>query len=225
MKFKGIIFDFNGVLLWDTHLHVSCWKQFSKEIRGVALSDDEIGVHALGRTNRYTLEYLVGHSLDEDQLYQLDEQKETIYRQKCLELGNNFSLSPGATQLLQFLIDQQIPHTIATASGKNNVDFFIEHLDLGRWFETDQIAFDDGHIAGKPAPDLYLLAASKLVLDPFCCVVIEDSLSGIQAAHAAGMGQIIALGASEKHPMLAGLEGVDAVITSLDQIDAKGLFL
>ncbi|MFN2104070.1 MAG: HAD family hydrolase, partial [Candidatus Promineifilaceae bacterium] len=95
--------------------------------------------------------------------------------------------------LLDFLVEREIPHTIATASGKGNVDFFVEHLDLGRWFDATKIVYDDGTMAGKPAPDFYLAAAQRLGLPPERCIVIEDSISGLRAAQAAGIGRVIAL--------------------------------
>jgi beta-phosphoglucomutase-like phosphatase (HAD superfamily) len=152
------------------------------------------------------------------------EDKEIVYRKMCLDLGQEFQLSPGATELLDFLVEGNIPHTIATASGRPNVDFFIENLALATWFEVDQIVHDDGTMSGKPAPDLYLRAARYLGLEPLKCVVIEDSRSGIQAARAAGIGHIIALGPVETHAELAAIEGVAEVVENLAQIRRNDLF-
>jgi beta-phosphoglucomutase-like phosphatase (HAD superfamily) len=125
---------------------------------------------------------------------------------------------------LDDLVKLEIPHTIATASGKNNVDFFIQHLDLDRWFEQEKIMYDDGQISGKPAPDLYLRAAENLNLSPESCVVVEDSHSGIQAAHAAGIGWLMALGPTQTHPKLAQLPGVDQVVESLQEVVCQDIF-
>ena len=84
--------------------------------------------------------------------------------------------------------------------------------------------YDDGNIQGKPAPDLYLLAAQKLALTPAECLVVEDSHSGIQAAHAAGIGWVIALGPQQTHPKLLQLAGVDQVIESLEEIACQSFF-
>ena len=139
-------------------------------------------------------------------------------------MGQEFKLSPGATELLDFLVERNIPHTIATASGRPNVDFFVEQLALATWFEIDKIVYDDGTMSGKPAPDLYLRAAGHLGLEPSKCVVIEDSRSGIQAARAAGIGHIIALGPVETHAELAGIEGVAEVVENLAQVRRNSLF-
>ncbi len=77
----------------------------------------------------------------------------------------------------------------------------------------------------KPAPDIYLQAARNLAVAPAHCVVVEDSRSGIQAAYAAGIGHIIALGPSQGHAQLTCLEGVDKVVENLAQISREELFL
>lgn len=223
MGYKGLIFDFNGVLWWDGPLQERSWKQFSAEIRGFPLSDEEMAVHVHGRTNGHTLTYLVGRALDGGELGRLSEQKERIYRQLCLALGQEFKLSPGAIELLGFLVVGEIPHTIATASGRANVDFFVTHLRLGRWFDINRIVYDDGNGPGKPAPDIYLRAANSLGLDPGHCVVVEDSRSGIEAAHRAGIGYIVALGPTRAHEQLARLPGVDEVIENLGQFPRQRL--
>ena len=225
MRFQGIIFDFNGVLWWDGHLQAQSWRQFSAELRGWPLSAEELAVHVHGRNNGYTLEYLLGRPVAGEELRALTQQKETIYRQLCLDEGEAFKLSPGAEDLLDFLAARQIPRTIATASEKTNLGFFVAHLHLDRWFDVGLIVYDDGSRPGKPAPDIYLQAAQNLGLAPAQCVVVEDSRSGIEAAHAAGIGYIVSLGPAESHDQLAGLEGVDAVIESLRKLPQERLFL
>lgn len=215
---EAVIFDFNGVLWWDGHLQDKAWKAYSTELRGFPLSDEEMNVHVHGRNNRYTLEYLLSQALTEPQLEQMSEEKETLYRRLCLEQGANFKLSPGAVELLDFLVARQIPHTIATASARPNVDFFVQQLALVRWFDVGKIIYDDGTKAGKPAPDFFLQAAATLDRDPRMCMVIEDSRSGIAAARAAGIGMIIALGPQEKRQELEQLAGVDRVIESLHDL-------
>lgn len=225
MRFQGIIFDFNGVLWWDGSLQERSWRQFSAELRGWPLSADEIAVHVHGRNNGHTLEYLVGRPVAGEELRELTQQKETIYRQLCLDQGEAFKLSPGAVELLDFLAAHHIPRTIATASEKTNLDFFVAHLHLDRWFDLSLIVYDDGTRPGKPAPDLYLQAARNLGLAPARCVVVEDSRSGIEAAHAAGIGYIVALGPVDGHGEFARLEGVVQAIENLEQLPSEKLFL
>jgi len=222
--FDGLIFDFNGVLFWDDHLQRQSWREFTKKFRSRPLTDEEINIHVHGRNGKYTLEYLVGHAISQAEADDWMEQKESIYREMCLCLDGEFRLSPGAIDLLDGLVENQIPCTIATASAQGNLNFFIEHLELANWFDLEKIAYDNGQIAGKPAPDLYLAAAEYLNLSPGKCVVIEDSLSGIQAAHAAGIGHIIALGPESTHKQLAQQNGVNQIIENLSQVQIASLF-
>jgi len=224
MIFQGIIFDLNGVLWWDGRLQERSWKQFAVQVSGVALSDEQIAVHVHGRTNQHTFEVLIGRPVEGQELVQLTHQKETIYRRLCLDQGPGFRLSPGAIELLDFLAVHRVARTIATASGRVNLDFFVEHLSLDRWFDVERIVYDDGARPGKPAPDIYLQAARNLDLEPARCIVVEDSRSGIQAARAAGIGHIIALGPAHMHRQLVGLEGVGEVLESLYQFPRERLF-
>ena len=169
----------------------------------------------------YTLEYLARHRLEPGALHRLGEEKESYYRQLCLALGPDFRLSPGAVELLDYLTNNHIKRTIATASGRNNLDFFIQHLGLERWFVVDIIVYDNGIRPRKPAPNFYLQAAANLDLPPSRCVVVEDSLSELQAAAAAGIGYIIALGPKIKHESLTELLDVDLVLESLAQLPRK----
>jgi len=212
---EAVIFDFNGVLWWDGNLQDKAWKAYSKKLRGWPLTDEEMAVHVHGRNSRYTLEYLLGGEVTGERLERLSEGKESVYRDLCLNQGDDFKLSPGGVELLNFLVEQQVPCTIATASAKPNVDFFVRNLELARWFDLKQLVYDDGQKAGKPAPDFYLQAASMLGKNPGNCIVIEDSRSGIAAAKAAGAGRIVALGPKKDQQELGRLEGVDLVIESL----------
>jgi len=224
VAWQGIIFDLNGVLLWDGALQEEAWARFSAAVRGRALSPGEMAIHVHGRNNRYTLEYLLSRPLSGDELERLSEAKEEYYRGLCLAQGRaEFRLSPGAASLLDWLAAHGIPRAIATASGRANVDFFREHLGLDRWFDQ-ALVYDDGTLRGKPAPDLYLRAAGTLGLAPAGCVVVEDSVSGLEAARAAGTGLVVARGPPGSHAALAALPGVSLVIESLADLPARELF-
>lgn len=224
MLFRGIIFDFNGVLWWDSHLQEQAWRDFARVAAGRSLSDEDIALHVHGRNNRITLEYLFGRALDGEAVARYIEEKESAYRRLCLEQGTAFQLSPGAVGLLDALVGRGIPHTIATASERTNLGFFFTHLDLARWFDMAQVVYDDGIRPGKPAPDGYLQAASNLGLPPAACVVVEDSRAGIEAAKRAGIGHIMALGPPPAHEALAALPGVNQVVAQLGDVDVDMLF-
>lgn len=224
MKYSGLIFDFNGVLWFDTALQEKAWRDFSRQIRGRAFTQAEMDRHVHGRNNPYTLAYLTGRDLDDAEVRELIEAKESLYRRLCLQQGADFQLSPGAIPLLEDLQARGVPFTIATASEFNNVQFFVQHLHLDQWFDTDNIVYDDGSHPGKPNPAIFLKAADRLGLKPSQCVVIEDSLSGLQAAHRAGIGHIIALGPGDRHQRLAASPGVETVIETLAEVPRDRLF-
>lgn len=222
LKYKGIIFDFNGVLLWDSHLHEKAWGDFSKALKGISLSPEEILEHVHGRTNKSVLEYILNRSITSQELITLSSQKESIYQKLCLQNPEEFKLSPGAIDLLSFLVKNDIPRTIATASDGNNLKFFIEHLKLDTWFNTSDIVYDDGSFPGKL--EMFLKAAKNLKLLPEHCIVIEDSKSGIYGAHKAKIGKIIGFGPKESHDLLLSLEGVTDTIAALDQFEKLLVF-
>lgn len=215
MKYRGIVFDFNGVLLCDNLLHERAWIDFSKTLRGSALSPEEISAHAHGRRNKCIFEYLLNRPVTSQELNSLSLQKESLYQSLCLQNPEIFQLSPGAIDLLNFLDKNNIPHTIATASDGNNLRFFIKHLKLDNWFDIAKIVYDDGSFFDKTG--MYLQAASNLKLLTKECIVIEDSETGIIAANKAKMGKIIGFGPKEQHSFLLSLEGVSEAISSFDQ--------
>ncbi len=224
MTFSGIIFDFNGVLWWDSPLIDRAWQRTALQLRGREFSAEELTQIVHGRNNGGTLEYLVGHPLGGEEIRRMIDEREIYYRNLCLEQGEKFRLSPGALELLDFLRERKIPRTIATASEKTNVDFFVEHLRLERWFDPQRIVYDDFVRPGKPAPDCYLAAAAVLRLEPSCCVVIEDSLSGIRAARAAGIGLVIGLTSSQSAEALREA-GAHVSVENLGQLEPKRLFI
>lgn len=217
----GILFDFNGVLFWDSHFHETAWKAYSKQIRGSELSGEEMSHQVYGRTNKDIFEYLLGKPVTGTELNQHIEGKESLYRHICLDHPGEFKLAPGAIEYLDYLKGAHTLRTIATASEIGNLQFFFKYLDLAKWFDFDLVAYDDGTIQGKPAPDIYLKAAANIGLHPADCTVIEDSQSGIAAARNAHVGKIIALGAKVKHAELAILDGVDQTIEDFYELLPK----
>src|SRR3990167_9078101 len=223
-KFKGLIFDFNGVLLLDQELHEAIWKKTAFEITGRRLSDEEFKNVFHGRTNKGVLEYLFGSEIEPRELQRLATKKELLYQEVARGLGSEYRLAPGAPHLLDTLRQRNIPFTIATSSPKMNVGFFNEMLHLDTWFDMEKVVNDDGTFPGKTAPDIYLKAANILSLKPEDCVVIEDARSGIAAAYAAGIGYILAIGPKQSHASLQALPGVNEVVERLDEVDVARLF-
>lgn len=83
--------------------------------------------------------------------------------------------------------------TIATATVKENVEFYFKIFNLDRWFDFDKVVYDNGTFPGKPAPDIFQIASNKLNLQPKNCLVVEYAYSGILSAKKASIGKIIAI--------------------------------
>lgn len=223
MRYRGIVFDFNGVLFWDADLQVKSWQVIARNLRGREMTDDELATHMHGRPDSYVLCYLASRTIIGPELLKLIQAKEAFFRALCLADPGRLVLSPGAQDLLELLAHNNIPHTIATSSEITNLRFFLQHLRLGQWFDVAKIIYDDGLRPGKPAPDMYLAAARNIAVAPSECVVVEDALSGVAAANAAGIGYIVAIGPPEAHPRLLACDGVAVAITSLAEFPRERL--
>lgn len=194
MYLRGIVFDFNGTLYWDTDKHNVAWTILSRELREHELTMEELKTKVQGRTTSDILRFLMGGEVDEETLKTLGEKKEALYRSLCLEDGENLQLAPGAPEFFDRLKAESIPMAIATSSGKDNIDFYFQAFKLERWFSLDRVIYDDGTMQGKPAPDIFLRAFGRLGLQPQECMVVEDSPLGLEAARRAGAGQIVLMG-------------------------------
>jgi beta-phosphoglucomutase-like phosphatase (HAD superfamily) len=212
---RGIIFDFNGVLFSDGDLQEKSWQVMARRLRGREMTREEFDLHMHGRSNAYVLSYLAGREITGEELAELIEAKESLFRRLCLETPDRMKLAAGAPDLLAWLELARIPRTIATSSGIRNVEFYIEQLHLERWFEVEKIIYDDGVRPGKPAPDMYLAAARNIGVDPGSAVVVEDAASGVMAAQAAGIGYIVGIGAAAAHASLLKSRGAALVIETL----------
>ena len=219
MKYKGIIFDFNGTLLFDSEKHLEAWREFSKKLRETPFTNEEMRDFMFGRTNEDIIAYAIGKKPDPELVERLGQEKEAVYRDMCRKDRENFKLAPYAEELLDFLCENDIPHTIATMSGIENVEFYIEEFKLERWFDIEKIVYANGKIPGKPAPDIYQIAAKNLNLEPKDCIVVEDAVSGIKAAENAGIGKIIAIASMEPIELYKKMSCVGEIITNFSQLD------
>ena len=220
---KGIIFDFNGTLYWDSKLHYDAWREFSKKLRGTAFTDEEMRDKMFGHTNEDIIEYAIGKKPTPEMVEKYAKEKESLYREECLKDRANFKLAPGAIEFLNFLKENNIPRTIATMSEWDNVEFYIREFQLANWFDLDKIVYSNGKIPGKPAPDIFEIAAEKINLAPKDCIVVEDAIAGINAAKSAGIGKIIAIASLEPVEFYQNMQGVSQIIKNFNEID-KNMF-
>ncbi len=185
-KFKGAIFDFNGTLFWDTAFHDQAFDIFLEK-HNIKLTGEEKRVKIHGKPNADIMRGIFGAHLTDDEIYNMAQEKEAIYRELCV---NDLRFAPGAEEFFNFLKENGIAMTIATSAGIENMSFYFEKMHLDRWFSLAKSAYDNGTFRGKPHPDVFLTAAEKLGLKPEETVMFEDSVAGILSAENAGAGKI-----------------------------------
>ncbi|KRK90785.1 HAD family hydrolase [Companilactobacillus futsaii] len=186
-----MIFDFNGTMIFDGLIQKRAWGKFLEVEFNRELTSQDYQLHIAGINNRNTFEYYLDRSISDTELAQLSDKKENIYREICLNTPDEFQLVPGLSDFLDWCKNNNIKLNIATASEHSNVIFFFNQLRLGRWFDLEKVAFNDGKIKGKPAPDIFLKAIENLGGKASSSAIFEDSVSGIQAANKAQAGKVV----------------------------------
>jgi beta-phosphoglucomutase len=214
---KAVIFDFNGTLFADSQFHNDAWDTFAR-LHGKSLTQNDIENHIHGFINKEILEFLFQRPLSHYEMDSFYEEKESIYRQICLDNPLKCLLTPGAEIYLDYLLENNIPRTIATASYLPNVNLYFQLFDLQKWFSLEDVIFDSGAYRGKPFPDLFLAAAEKIHVPISKCLVIEDSVGGIQAARNAGAEKIVAVNFDGNPGKFAQYHFIDSIISDFRQL-------
>jgi beta-phosphoglucomutase family hydrolase len=205
---KGVIFDWDGVVIDSSAQHERSWELLAEEI-GKPLPEGHF-LKGFGKKNNVIIPELLNWSQDPAEISALGERKEELYRE--LVRASGVHILPGARELLSALIDAGIPRSVGSSTPRSNLDAIFAATGLGALF--DAVVCGDDVKNGKPAPDVFLLAASKLGLAPEDCLVIEDAHVGIQAARSAGM---LVLAVATTNP-LADLQYADAAVQSLSEV-------
>lgn len=142
------------------------------------------------------------------------------------QLMPNSRPMPGAQELTAALAEREIPQCIATSSQRWLYELKTQHHR--EWFRvfSTVVLGDDARLGhGKPAPDIFLLAAQDLRADPARCMVIEDSPAGIEAAHAAGMLSVAVPDPAMDRARFADADLIVGSLTELSLDDHLGLGL
>lgn len=190
---KGIIFDFNGTLVFDTHAHEESWHRLIPTLRDTGFSEEEFRHHVHGHTNQEIFSYVFGRELSQEEGRTYGELKEAIYRGLLLKDPKTNRLVPGTEAFFDLLQANAVPMAIATAAPTENIAFYREQFGLDRWFSKDRIIYADGTLRGKPHPAIFNRAIERLGIPASECIIVEDSTLGIRAAQAAGAGRIIGI--------------------------------
>lgn len=215
MKYQAVIFDFNGTLLWDTPFHDRAFDIFLDKY-GISLTEEEKKVKIHGKTNNDIMPAIFERELSADEIAGFALEKELIYQGL---IKNDLKLADGAEALFDDLKKKGVPFTIATSAGIENIDFYFKYMPLSRWFDQSMIVYNDGTLAGKPAPDLFVKAMEKLGVRPENVIICEDSPAGIKAAENANAGKVVIVNSIDSDFSTYSHQ----VIKSFDEID-RNLF-
>ena len=183
MKYKGIIFDLDGVICFTDHYHYLAWKALADSIG--APFDETKNDRLRGVSRMASLEIVLeeyqGTALGEEDKIALAAKKNDLYR-NYLQSMSPADLSDEVRDTLNALRAKGIK--LAIGSSSKNTPLILERIGLGDFFD----AVSDGNniTKSKPDPEVFLMAADMLHLDPKECMVVEDAEAGIQGAIAGG---------------------------------------
>ena len=176
---QAIIFDMDGVISDTQKLHSKVEARLLSRF-GINLSPDEITKKYAGvKTKEFFATLLKNVDCDLDQLM---EEKWSKMKKLAAE---TVEAIPGAINLIQQLSAENYQLAVASASNFEYVQTVLKTLDVLKYFSV--IISGDMVENGKPDPESFLLAASKMKVKPENCLVIEDGVSGMQAATKGGM--------------------------------------
>ncbi len=183
MRYRGIIFDLDGVICSTDELHYLAWKEIADRCQ--IPFDREMNDQLRGVSRMESLERILSRGRGEwtqEHKQRLAEEKNARYRELLGTLSEK-DILPGVPETLQALRARGL--ALAIGSSSKNAVAILERLGLSGWF--DAVADGTQIKRSKPDHEVFLLAANQLGLPAADCLVVEDAQAGIQAAQAGGM--------------------------------------
>jgi beta-phosphoglucomutase len=206
---QAVIWDLDGVVIDSAYEHRLAWQRLARE-EGVTFTDADFW-STFGKRNDDIIPQIWG-SLSAEQLKALADRKEAYFRELIRERAVPL---PGAMELMRELHEAGFPQALASSTPIENIQLISDVLGLKRYLSV--LVSGETVARGKPAPDIFLKAASELHMHPSWCVVIEDAVAGVQAAHAAGMRCIAVVGNRD----LPGLREAELMVKDLTEVDVE----
>ena len=150
---KAIIFDMDGTLIDNMDIHLDIWVDFLAE-RGVEISQDEFHRRTSGQRNPEIMRQFIDPNLSDDDIAELQEMKESLYREQH---ADHLEPMPGSIAFFQAAQAAGLKLAVATSAYRPNVNFTLDGLQIRPYFQAVVSAEDV--VNGKPNPDPFLLAA------------------------------------------------------------------
>lgn len=182
MKYKGVIFDLDGVICFTDELHYLAWKALADRLN--IYFDREINERMRGVSRMDSLNILLEKSdveYSEVQKEAFAAEKNAIYADSLRKMSEK-DVSDDVRQTLKTLREKGVK--IALGSSSKNAPAILERIGLEEMF--DAVSDGNGLEKFKPDPEVFLKAAEKLGLEPKDCLVVEDAVAGIDAGVAGG---------------------------------------
>lgn len=192
MMNKLVIFDCDGVLV-DSEIIANRIDAEALTSIGYEITTEESIRRFTGLNAKTVRQMILNESGKEIPLEYLSSKQSILL--KAFEM----ELLPLMKPILELIEEKKINRCVASSSPRDRVIRSLELTDQFMFFNEQSIFTSQQVSRGKPAPDLFLFAASQMKFSPRNCIVIEDSSAGIEAAIAAGMKVICYLGGSHAH--------------------------
>ena len=208
MNKKGFIFDLDGVIVDTAKYHFLAWKKLASEL-GIEFSEVQ-NEQLKGVSRVRSLEKILSwgkKELEDDDFIYFMSKKNEDYLSYIDKLDSE-EILPDVPKILNYLKKNNQP--IALGSASKNARAILRKVGLKHDF---RVIVDGNDVTkAKPDPQVFLIAADQLNMDPKECIVFEDSIAGIQAANTAGM---ISIGIGDKEV----LSEADYVFSDFTEIE------
>jgi len=205
----GVIFDMDGVLIDSYDAHYASWQEVLGEY-GLEMTPEQFAA-TFGRTGREIIRDLWGdRGFGPEEMEEIVQKKEKAYR-KLIE--DEFPGMDGAAELIRSLHQAGIAIAVGSSGPPENVELTLNRLGVADCVQTRVTGVDVSE--GKPHPQVFQLAASRLGLSPERCAVIEDAPVGIEAANRAGAVSIALLSTGHRRERLANAQ---VIVESLREL-------
>ena len=204
---KAVLWDMDGTLVDSEQLHWIAWRDTMAN-EDIVITREQFRA-TFGQRNDSIIPAWLGCAATPEKIDRIGQAKEQLYRMLVQRSG--IAAEPGVAAWLDRLHKNGWQQALASAAPRANIDVVLRALSVSHIFQGIVCA-EDVHW-GKPDPEVYLLAASRVGVPPERCIVVEDAAAGVEGARRAGM---LSIGISRSGKELQA----DVVVSSLDLLRA-----